>query len=171
MTLTEQAFIALGSNISPEKHLPLATAWLEVLGQLVAISDVYQNPALGPGPHPDFLNAAVLIESDLPPLEIRSLLRSIEAELGRVRSEDKYAPRTIDLDLCLLGQMILDTPELTLPDPDLLSRAHLAVTMAELAPDFPHPITHEPLHEIAARLRSGAKLAPRPDVRERLQLP
>ena len=171
MTLTEQAFIALGSNIDPEKNLPLAIARLEILGKLAAVSNVYQNPALGPSPQPDFLNAAALIESELPPLEIRSLLRSIEAELGRKRSKDKYAPRTIDLDLCLLGKMTLDTPELTLPDPDLLSRAHLAVTMAELAPDFPHPITQEPLHEIAARLRCGAKLTARTDVRQQLPFP
>jgi 2-amino-4-hydroxy-6-hydroxymethyldihydropteridine diphosphokinase len=125
---------------------------------------VYQNPAIGPQPRPDFLNAAVLVESELSPLEIRGHLRDIEAELGRVRSDDKYAPRTIDLDLCLLGSTILNTPELVLPDPDLLSRAFLAVTMAELAPGFPHPITKEPLADIASRLRPGANLTPRPDV-------
>lgn len=164
-TLPEQAFLALGSNIEPETYLPLAIAKLEIMGRRQAVSTVYQNPALGPEPRPDFLNAAVLVESDLPPLEIRRILRDIEAELGRVRSADKYAPRTIDLDLCLLGDTILNTPELTLPDPDLLTRAFLAITMAELSPDFLHPVTKEPLAEIASRLRPGANLTPRPDVR------
>ena len=171
MTLPEQAFIALGSNIEPENFIPLAIARLEVLGQVLAVSDVYQNPSLGPHPQPDFLNAAALVESEFPPLEIRSLLRDIEAELERMRSEDKYAPRTIDLDLCLLGSAVLNSPELTLPDPDLLSRAHLAVTMAELAPDFTHPITQDTLREIAARHRCGVKLIARPDVRGQIPIP
>jgi 2-amino-4-hydroxy-6-hydroxymethyldihydropteridine diphosphokinase len=162
--LPEQAFLALGSNIEPEKNLPLAIARIDVIGHQLAVSNVYQNPAIGPQPRPDFLNAAVLVESELSPLEIRGQLRDIEAELGRVRSDDKYAPRTIDLDLCLLGSTILNTPELVLPDPDLLTRAFLAVTMAELAPGFPHPITKEPLADIASRLRPGANLTPRPDV-------
>jgi 2-amino-4-hydroxy-6-hydroxymethyldihydropteridine diphosphokinase len=88
-----------------------------------------------------------------------------------VRTEDKYAPRTIDLDLCLLGDTVLNTPELTLPDPDLLSRPHLAVTMAELAPGFIHPLTQEPLRAIADRLRSGAELVARPDVRSQIPIP
>ena len=171
MTLPEQAFIALGSNIEPERYLPLAVAELKAIGQLRSVSNVYQNPAVGPDPQPDFLNAAALVESELPALEIRKLLRNIEAELGRLRSEDKYAPRTIDLDLCLLGSTILSTPELTLPDPELLSLAHLAITIAELAPAFPHPLTQEPLSEIASRLRSGAKLTARPDVRSRIPVP
>lgn len=162
--MPEQAFLALGSNIEPEKNLPLAIARIDVIGHQLAVSNVYQNPAIGPQPRPDFLNAAVLVESELSPLEIRGQLRDIEAELGRVRSDDKYAPRTIDLDLCLLGSTILNTPELVLPDPDLLTRAFLAVTMAELAPGFPHPITKEPLADIASRLRPGANLTPRPDV-------
>jgi 2-amino-4-hydroxy-6-hydroxymethyldihydropteridine diphosphokinase len=164
MTLPEQAFIALGSNIEPDKNLPLAITKLEIIGPLLAVSSVYQNPAVGPEPRPDFLNAAALVESELPPLEIRSHLRTIETELGRVRSDDKYAPRTIDLDLCLFGSRVLNTPELTLPDPDLLKRPFLAVTLAELSPSYLHPITLEPLADIASRLRQGAILVPRPDV-------
>lgn len=169
--MPEKAFLSLGSNIEPERYLPLAVAELKAIGRVCALSNVYQNPAVGPDPQPDFLNAAALVESELPALEIRKLLRSIEAELGRLRSEDKYAPRTIDLDLCLLGDTILSTAELTLPDPELLSRAHLAITMAELAPGFPHPLTQEPLSEIASRLRCGAKLTARPDVRTRIPVP
>jgi 2-amino-4-hydroxy-6-hydroxymethyldihydropteridine diphosphokinase len=176
--MTNLALISLGSNISPEDNLPMAIERLKALGRLVAISSVYQSPAVGPVRQEDFLNAAALIETELKPLEIRAKLRQIEADLGRVRPEKlagypveaaKYAPRTIDLDLCLLGGMILDKPDLTLPDPDLLTRAHLAVPMAELAPDLPHPITGEPLQTIADRLRHTAALTPRPDIDERLQ--
>ena len=169
--MPERAFISLGSNIDPEKYLPLAVKRLEELGPLIGVSMVYQNPAIGPSPAPIFLNAAALVETDLTAGEIRDRLRRIEADLGRIRTADKYAPRVIDLDLCLLGSQVVETPELKLPDPDVLTRPHLAVTLAELAPDFPHPVTGEPLGAIAERLRPGADFRPRPDVAARLPAP
>ena len=162
--MTELAFIALGSNIDPEINLPLAAARLSELGNLIAVSKVYQNPAIADEPQPDYLNAAVLIETTLDPLTIRDKLREIEADLGRIRTEDKFAPRTIDLDLCLLGDRVLDHELISLPDPDLLKRAHLAVTLAELRPDFLHPITGDSLEEIANELQKDAELKPRPDI-------
>ena len=162
--MTELAFIALGSNIDPETNLPLAAARLSELGKPIAISTVYQNPAIADEPQPDYLNAAVLIETTLDPLTIRDKLREIESDLGRIRTEDKFAPRTIDLDLCLLGDRVLDHELISLPDPDLLKRAHLAVTLAELRPDFLHPITGDSLEEIANELQKDAELKPRPDI-------
>lgn len=162
--MTKKAFVSLGSNIDPEENLPLAMRNLGAVGEILAVSMVYQNRAIGPIPQPDFLNAAVLIATDLEPLVIRTKLREIEAEMGRVRSEDKYAPREIDLDLCLFGETIFESPELTLPDPDLLERPHLIVPMAELDPDFIHPITGEKLSQIAESLKDSAKLTPRSDI-------
>ncbi len=162
--MTELAFIALGSNIDPETNLPLAAARLSELGKPIAISTVYQNPAIADEPQPDYLNAAVLIETTLDPLTIRDKLREIEADLERIRTTDKFAPRTIDLDLCLLGDRVLDHELISLPDPDLLKRAHLAVTLAELRPDFLHPITGDSLEEIANELQKDAELKPRPDI-------
>jgi 2-amino-4-hydroxy-6-hydroxymethyldihydropteridine diphosphokinase len=165
----EWAFISLGSNITPEKYLPLAIQHLHPLGEILGTSRVYQNPPIGRPEQADFLNAAALLETMLSPTEIRTRLRKVEADLGRVRSEDKFAARTIDLDLCLLGDMIMDSPEMTLPDPDLLSRAHLAIPMAELAPDFHHPITGETLKQISDRLEPMATLTLREDITERLK--
>jgi 2-amino-4-hydroxy-6-hydroxymethyldihydropteridine diphosphokinase len=136
---------------------------------MIAVSTVYQNPAVGPTPQPDFLNAAALIETDQPAETIRLYLRDIEADAGRVRTLDKYAPRTLDLDLCLLGTQITESPESSLPDPDLITRAHIAVPMAELAPTFLHPITGEALQIIADRLRPDASLVPQPEISARLQ--
>ena len=136
---------------------------------MIGISTVYQNPAVGPTPQLDFLNAAALIETDLPAEAIRHHLRHIEADSNRVRTQNKYAPRTLDLDLCILGNQVIEGPELTLPDPELLNRAHLAVPMAELAPSFPHPTTGETLQSIADRLRPEASLKPRPELTNRLR--
>ena len=162
--MTELAFIALGSNIDPERNLPLAAARLSELGTPIAASTVYQNPAIADEPQPDYLNAAVLLETELGPLAMRDKLREIEADLGRIRTADKFAPRTIDLDLCILGDRVLDHELLSLPDPDILKRAHLAVTLAELRPDFLHPITRDSLEKIAHELRKDAELNPRSDV-------
>ena len=149
-------------------HLTTAVQRLKELGPLLGLSAVYQNPAIGPTQQPDFLNTAALIETDLTIDAIRDRLRHIEADLGRVRTEDKYAPRTIDLDLCLFGDHVVETHQYILPDPGLLTLAHLAIPIAELAPDYIHPITGDTLKDIADRLRPSANLLPRPDVAARL---
>ena len=163
-TSLELAFISIGSNIDPEYHMPLAVQNLHSLGRILKTSKVYQNAALDRPEQPDFLNAAVLIETDLQPLEIRQQLREIEEALDRVRSEDKYAPRSIDLDLCLLGDQVFLTPDLTLPDKEIEHRAHLAIPLSELDPDYPHPITCLPLSVIADGLKPQSDLTYREDV-------
>lgn len=162
------AIVALGSNIQPETNLPLAVARLRPLGAQ-AVSRAYQNRALGDRSQPDFINAAALLETAQGPSALRAALRQIEADLGRQRTADKYAPRTIDLDLLLLGDQIVDGPEWWLPDPGLLELAHLAVPAAEIAPDVIHPMSGETLQGVADRLRPSAELRPRPDVSEMLQ--
>ena len=169
-TLPDLVFISLGSNIKPEVHLTTAVQRLHELGSLIGLSTVYQNPAIGPTQQPDFLNAAALIETDLEIDVIHNRLRRIEADLGRVRTEDKSAPRTIDLDLCLVGDLVIETPQFTLPDPGLLTLAHLAIPIAELAPDYLHPITGESLKDIADRLRPSATLLPQPEITARLSI-
>jgi 2-amino-4-hydroxy-6-hydroxymethyldihydropteridine diphosphokinase len=164
---TELAFIALGSNIEPEDHLPEATRRLRSLGHMESVSSAYQSKAIGDRDQQDFLNAAVLLSVIEEPAKLRTLLREIETSLGRVRTEDKYASRTIDLDLVLLGDRV--DPKFPLPDPDILTREHLAVPLAELDPDFCHPITSEALESIATRLRSSG-LRPHKKVSQKLLL-
>lgn len=151
---TELAFIALGSNIQPEVHLQEAISHLLLsLGQMKAISRVYRSKPVGGREQPDFLNAAVLMRVSGEPALIRTQLRKIETALGRVRTQDKYASRTMDLDLVLYGDRV--DPKFPLPDPEILTREHLAVPLAEIDPDFCHPITGEALETIAARLQRG----------------
>lgn len=165
--MPEVALISIGSNIDPEKNLPLAAQRLKELGAIIGFSTVYQNPAVGPTPQPDYLNAAAIIETEMSADKIRNTLRDIEADLGRLRTDDKFAPRTIDLDLCLLGDQIVETSELRLPDPDILTSAHLTIPMAELIPNYLFPLTGESLRTIADRLRPEAKLTPRLDIKLR----
>lgn len=162
--MPEKAFIELGSNIQPEHYLPQAVTRLESLGRILAVSKAYQNPAISDDPQPDYINAAVLIETTYSPLELREELREIEARLERVRTADKYAPRTIDLDLVLYGNMIIDHPQLKLPDKHIYSRPHLALTLAECDPDYRHPQTGETLREVADRLFDPDLLSQRDDL-------
>jgi len=157
------AIVGLGSNIEPERHLPRAVAALRPLGAK-AVSGVYQNPARGGPPQPDFLNAAIALETSMQAGELRETLRKVENRLGRVRTADEYAPRTIDLDLLMLGALVLDQGRFTLPDPQLLTAAHLAIPAAEVAPTAVHPRTGETLRSIAERLRPTAELRLRQDL-------
>jgi 2-amino-4-hydroxy-6-hydroxymethyldihydropteridine diphosphokinase len=168
--LPKRAFISLGSNIEPEENLPKVVEKLKRLGKIVSVSGVYQNPALGRPEQGDYLNAAVHLLTELQALELRAQLRDIEAELGRVRTEDRYAARTMDLDLCLFEELIIQSPDFSLPDPDIQDRPHLAVPLADLDPGYIHPITGETLDAIANRLRPGAKLTAREDIEQKLKL-
>lgn len=142
---------------------------LGAVGRILAISNVYQNPAVGPQSQPDFLNVAVLLETELSLAEIRARLRQIEGSLGRVRSADKHASRTIDLDVSLLGNQVVETADVHLPDPEILKRPYLAIPLAELAPRFRHPLTGQSLAAIANHLRASGSLESRPDVTTQLQ--
>lgn len=162
--MPERAFIELGSNISPEHYLPEAVIRLNSLGRIIACSKPYQNAAIATEAQDDYINAAVLIETSLPPLELRDALRSIEGSLGRRRTDDRDAPRTIDLDIALYGQMIIDHPLLHIPDKHIYERPYLALTLAECDPEFTHPQTGESLSTIAGRLEGSARLKPREDL-------
>lgn len=163
--------IALGSNIEPERHLPEAVQMLAAYVHIRAASRVYESAPIDASGNADttqspFLNAALWIETQLRPSVLKyDVLRQIEASLGRVRTEDKFAPRPIDLDLVLYGSLIIERPDpyLRLPDPDTLTRAHIALPLADLAPDFVHPLSGVSLATIAARF--AGELTIREDIR------
>ena len=134
------------------------------LGGVLGVSRAYQSPAAGPAGQPDFVNAAVLLETDLAPELLRTRLRRVEAELGRRRTADRFAPRPIDLDTVLYDDLVVETPEYTLPDPELLHRPYLAAIVAELDPAALHPVTKERLRDLAARLGGAAGLVERADI-------
>jgi 2-amino-4-hydroxy-6-hydroxymethyldihydropteridine diphosphokinase len=162
--LREKAFIALGSNVSPGVYLPLAVRRLGAFGAILGVSQVYQNPAVGVRGQRDFFNAAALVATHLAPLDLRRRLRNTEREFGRLRGPDKYAARVIDLDLCLLGSVVIASASLQLPDPEIERRPYLAVMLAELDPTFVHPTRGVTLEAIATSIRGEARLKPRPDI-------
>jgi GTP cyclohydrolase I len=117
------------------------------------VSDCYQTAAVGSADDaPDFVNAAIHLSTELGPEDLRDALRSIEDQLGRVRTDDKYAPRTIDLDIVFYGDLVKDFDGWSLPDPDMVLHPHVAVPVAEVVPDWVHPVSGVSAKEIAESL-------------------
>jgi 2-amino-4-hydroxy-6-hydroxymethyldihydropteridine diphosphokinase len=152
------AAIALGSNLPspygpPEANLREALTRLATLGHITAISSFHATTPVGYTDQPDFLNAAALLETNLPPLDLLHALLRIEHEMGRDRSKvAPKGPRIIDLDLLLYANTILQTPELTLPHPSMDQRAFVLAPLAEIAPTLLHPTQHRTIAELLAQL-------------------
>jgi 2-amino-4-hydroxy-6-hydroxymethyldihydropteridine diphosphokinase len=147
------AWLLLGSNIRPEENLARAVNLLAARFPDLAVSSVWQSPPADGSDQPDYLNAAVRITTDLAPEELPAdVIAPIERQLGRRRTADKFAPRTIDIDLVLYDERVGEFAGKRLPHPDILIRAHAALPLAELSPDVRHPATGEPLRSIAGRL-------------------
>lgn len=141
---THLAYLGLGSNISPETNFPRALNLLRGTVQVVAVSKTWNTPAVGTE-GPDFLNAAVAIRTELSQNELKSrVIRKIENDLGRVRTEDKNAPRPIDIDILIFDNELFD--------PQIWLQVHLAVPLAELIPNYIHPESGETLAQTARRL-------------------
>lgn len=149
--MMSRAFIAAGSNIDPEKNIRSAVRLLGNHARVVDSSTFYRTEPLGRPDRPFYLNGVIEIETDMPPEKLkRDVLRRIERHLGRVRTPDRYAPRTIDLDLIAYDDIVMHTPELVLPHPDIAARPFVAVPLAELAPDLIFPGSTTSIRDIAA---------------------
>jgi len=163
-----QAFIGVGSNIAPEENIPRAVDLLRRSMRVTGISTFYRTPALGDEEQPPFYNGVIRAETDQPPRAIKvEVLRGIEERLGRRRCADRYAPRTIDLDLILYDDLVVEEPDLLLPDPDILRRAFLAVPLCELAPELVLP-GGRPVCSLAVEL-TAQPLEPLPAFTETLR--
>ena len=154
-----RAFISIGSNIDPETSVRNAVRRLGSTARIRAISTVYRTEPVGPPGQPWFYNCVVQLETDLAPWELKfTLLRRIEGEFGRARSSDKFAARTIDLDLLLYDELVLTTPDLVLPDPEISQRPFLAIPLHELAPGLVLPGSGQRIQEAAEALSPNSMM-------------
>ncbi|MBN1292684.1 MAG: 2-amino-4-hydroxy-6-hydroxymethyldihydropteridine diphosphokinase [Candidatus Latescibacteria bacterium] len=143
------AFIGVGSNISPEINIENALKKLAVLVTVTGISTFYRTKPLAGKNQDDYLNGVWRIITSVSPEELKnSILNVIERDLKRIRTEDTYAARTIDLDVLLYGDLVVRQTNLTIPDPDIYSRAFIAVPLYELEPDLILPDSKKPIAEI-----------------------
>jgi 2-amino-4-hydroxy-6-hydroxymethyldihydropteridine diphosphokinase len=139
------AAIALGSNLSsrfgaPAENLREAVHRLDDLGTVTAVSRFHETDPVGYTQQPRFTNAVALLETEVSPLQLLRGLLAIEHSMGRDRaSTPPKGPRSIDLDLLLYGNLVLDDPALTLPHPSLHERRFVLGPLAEIAPNWQHP--------------------------------
>ncbi|MEA1063640.1 2-amino-4-hydroxy-6-hydroxymethyldihydropteridine diphosphokinase [Erwinia sp. HR93] len=149
-----RCYIAIGSNLaSPLAQASAAIAALKTLpdSELVAHSSFWRTPPLGPQDQPDYLNAAVALETQLSPEALLDCTQRIELEQGRERKAERWGPRTLDLDIMLFGGLTLDTPRLTVPHYDMKNRMFMLWPLYEIAPTLYFP-DGETLQNCIARL-------------------
>lgn len=158
-----EGLISVGSNVDPTLWIPFALNWLRARLQVLAVSTWYDAPAVGGGRGtPDFVNGAVRVRTDLPPFALRALLRHLEGLAGRRRGGDRFAPRTLDLDLMHVHPAP-DPPLDWLPPADLGAEAYALVPCAQIWPDAMPAGWPEPLAAACARRFPGGgdELRPR----------
>ncbi|EXU75676.1 2-amino-4-hydroxy-6-hydroxymethyldihydropteridine diphosphokinase [Erwinia mallotivora] len=137
-----RVWLALGSNLADPLHqVQAALDALAALPQtrLITASSFWRTPPYGPADQPDYLNAAVALDSELTPEALLDHTQRIELEQGRVRKEHRFGPRTLDLDIMLFGSLTLNTPRLIVPHYDMHNRAFMLVPLVEIAPDITFP--------------------------------
>jgi len=155
------AAIALGSNLpSPwgdrEATLREAVARVAKLGEVRAVSSFYDTAPVGYADQPRFLNGALLLATDLEPLDLLRALLNIEQAMGRDRSGvPQKGPRSIDLDLLLVDDVTLNTAALTLPHPAMAERRFVLEPLAEIAPTLIDPRTHHTIAQLLAQLNQS----------------
>lgn len=139
------AYIALGANLGDrERTLRSAIAALQQLGSVDAVSSFYETAPVDVTEQPDFLNAVIVLRTTLPPEDLMAALLRIEQQHGRNRSASvPKGPRTLDLDLLSYGDVVMETPMLTLPHPSLAERRFVLVPLMEIAPQWRQPVSRK----------------------------
>lgn len=152
-----QVYIALGSNLgNKRRNLVTAAALLaERAGEVGAISSFYETEPWGFESEHSFLNAALMLETTLAPLDLLRLTQEVECELGRTAKTDSvYHDRLIDIDLLLYGEEVIDQPGLQIPHPLMHRRAFVMTPMAEIAPAVVHPVLGKTMKVLSDLLES-----------------
>jgi 2-amino-4-hydroxy-6-hydroxymethyldihydropteridine diphosphokinase len=136
-----RGYISIGSNINKDVHIPASLRALEQIFGELAISSIYESEPVG-FTGDVFYNLVVGFDSDLDVKVVAKQLRQIELDNGRTRDSRKFAARTLDLDLILYGDLIVNDGRLQIPRDEIEHYAFVLEPLAEIAPDLKHPITH-----------------------------
>ena len=135
-----RAYFSLGSNVDPEKNLRLGVCELARRFGKLTLSPVYRSEAAG-FVGDDFLNLAAACDTDAEPMEIQREIERIHALAGRRRGKEKFSSRSLDIDLLLYDDLVIDCPGLRLPRAEILEYSFVLGPLADIAPDLRHPLT------------------------------
>lgn len=132
------AWLGIGSNVNAERHVHFAVEALRTAFPVIELSPVYRSRAVGFVGN-DFINLVACVATAMTPLELRAWLRALEDRHGRDRNTPKFSDRVLDVDILLYDDVTMDTPELTLPRPEILKFAHVLRPLADLSPKLVYP--------------------------------
>jgi 2-amino-4-hydroxy-6-hydroxymethyldihydropteridine diphosphokinase len=159
--VTSQVFIALGSNRG-DRDLNLLRAVAEIGKvpgtQITALSDFYDTAPVGKTDQPDFLNAVVRVETALQPVQLLDELQRIEQDVFKRERTVRWGPRAIDLDILFYDGLTLAEDKLTIPHPRLHERRFVLQPLAEIAPDYVHPLLRKSVARLLAELADGPRV-------------
>ena len=156
--MKQVAYLSLGSNLGDrEQNLRGAIRQASALGRLVAVSSFYETEPVEFTDQPCFLNCVIALETTAEPAELMAELLRIEHEMGRQRVLKK-GPRSIDIDILLFGDDVVNTPELTIPHPEMARRRFVLQPLAEIAPELLHPVSQKTVTQILAELPAGQRV-------------
>ncbi|MFK7981819.1 MAG: 2-amino-4-hydroxy-6-hydroxymethyldihydropteridine diphosphokinase [Saprospiraceae bacterium] len=144
-----KVFFSIGGNLG-NRQANLVTAITEItkkVGAVSSISSIYETKAWGVENQPDFLNQVLLVTTKLSPMETLETVLNIELEMGRVRAQ-KWYTRIIDIDLLFFDNQVINSKKLTIPHPFIAKRNFVLAPLAEIAPDFIHPILQKSIKEL-----------------------
>lgn len=141
-----RAYLNLGSNLDPQRHLRCALVDLRARFGTLTVSPIYRSKAFG-FDGPDFLNLAVGLETDLEPLALRDWLQALETRHGRRRDVPRFSSHTLDIDIVLFGDLVLKQPGLELPRPDL-AYPYVLKPLVDIAPWLTPPGSHKTLWDM-----------------------
>jgi len=152
----EAVYVAIGSNIDPGANIVKALDLLALEAPIMAMSVFYETPALDRPSHPPFINGVCRVRTTADPRSLQfNVLHEIEDRLGRVRGEDAFGPRVIDLDLIIYGGRVINDGDFRLPDPDIPDRPFLSVPLFELDPEIVLPDTGQSLRSACPTVPPG----------------